>query len=202
MAVKLQSKNTPLIQRYGQLILDSTHNPDHNSKIIDARKEFQFDFDIDFENPDLPSNREQIISYIHRLMPDLDINPDNIVIIHKNIPEKGLNWHIDDCQLVTMKAPPKYNIDCYLKLADYIPDSGNKYLYFNPDTPTGRPARYTILFYSSSYGHDFDGGLLYLADGMKITPMKGHGFMVDTREAHMVTPITRGTRKVSVVKIY
>jgi hypothetical protein len=74
------------------------------------------------------------------------------------------------------------------------------YLYFN--TPTKKLPKFTILFYSSTHGVDFEGGTLKLADGTEIIPKRNNGFVVDSREAHMVTRITKGVRNVSVVKIY
>lgn len=182
--------NIPLIQRYGNAIL--------TPNITCVRTKFSFDFEVDFSG----STDDLIIDFIKSTLLET-ASKDRIKIIHKMIPEKGLSWHIDDCQAVAMKEPPKFKKECYIRLVDFVPDCNpNKYLYFNPDTPTGEMAKYTVLFYSSSHGDDFDGGILHLADGEKITPIKGTGFLVDTREAHMVTPITRGVRKVSVVKIY
>ena len=126
-----------------------------------------------------------------------DLTPEqiaNVVIVHKTIEKPGLKWHIDDCQLVNFKIAPTYNLEQYIYL------EGTKYLYFN--TPTKTLPKFTILFYSSTYKEDFDGGLLILADGTQIIPQKQHGILMDSREAHMVSPVSRGTRNVSVVKIY
>ena len=187
--------NKPLIQRYGEYIL--ADDPD----IILARKTFNYDIDLSGDDAN-----DMIIEFINRELLSYAGNPitsDHVKIIHKDIPDKGLNWHIDDCQVVSMKEPPTYKLECYKRLSNIIPDcNDNKYLYFNPDTPTDRPAKYTVLFYSSSWGIDFQGGELFLADGVKIRPMKGTGIMMDTREAHMVSPVRNGIRKVCLVKIY
>jgi hypothetical protein len=53
-----------------------------------------------------------------------------------------------------------------------------------------------------TYCEDFIGGLLVLADNTTIKPRAGWGYMLDSREAHMVTPILSGHRFVTVVKIY
>ena len=70
-------------------------------------------------------------------------------------------------------------------------------LYFNEKKP-----KYTILFYSSTYKIDFDGGVLHFADGIKIIPKRQTGIMFDSREAHMVNPVLHGNRHVCVVKVY
>ena len=189
------SANTPAILTWGtQLCRDLN--------LAASRREFTYDFEMAPETP-----RAIIINFICSTLMEMlsvsDFDQERVVIVHKTIPQPGLNWHIDDCQLVSMKEPPAFKGDCYTKLADVIPGCNeNKYLYFNPDTPTGRPARYTILFYSSTSGIDFQGADLVLADGKIIKPKKGHGIIMDTREAHMVTPVRNGIRKVSVVKIY
>ena len=72
-------------------------------------------------------------------------------------------------------------------------------MYFN--TPTKKLPKFTILFYSSTYQVDFEGGILNLADGTQVVPVKNHGFVLDSREAHMVTRVTKGIRNVTVVKI-
>ena len=119
---------------------------------------------------------------------------DNIRIIHKNIPEIGLKWHIDDCVITKHKTPPTYNLNQYIHL------DGIKYLYFT--TPTNRLPRFTLLFYYSTYDIDFTGGELCLSDGFCLKPRSGMGFIMDSREVHMVNPIKSGVRTVSIVKIY
>jgi hypothetical protein len=120
--------------------------------------------------------------------------------VHKTIPKLGLKWHIDDCVINNRKEPPTYNLEQYILLSANPAESKYRYLYFN--TPTKRLPRYTLLFYSSTYGEDFTGGKLCLSDGVEILPVKGHGFLLDSREVHMVTPVKTGERRVSVVKIY
>ena len=101
--------NKPLIQHYGEIILS------RYPEIIDSRKEFTFPFEIDFTSPEtLEQSNPQIIDFIITTFRDVipDIIPrNNIKIIHKTIPEKGLNWHIDDCQLVSMKEPPTFKVE-------------------------------------------------------------------------------------------
>jgi hypothetical protein len=181
-----EQHNKPLIQKYGEFILEKYN-------LASARKEFTFDFSIN-HNSDPSASNDNIIKFLEINLNFTREQSTNAVIIHKTIDKPGLKWHIDDCQLINCKITPTYNLDQYIHL------EGTKYLYFN--TPTKKPPKFTVLFYSSTYKEDFDGGILYLADGMQIKPIKQHGIILDSREAHMVCPVQRGIRNVSVVKIY
>jgi hypothetical protein len=187
MSIEKKQNNKPSIQKYGELILERYN-------LASSRKEFIFDFTIDHCNePSIADDN------IRRFLEDnLNFTKEqsiNAVIIHKTIDKPGLKWHIDDCQLVNFKQnAPSYNLEQYIHL------EGSKYLYFN--TPTKTLPKFTVLFYSSTYKEDFDGGILNLVDGTQIIPQKQKGFVIDSREAHMVSPVSRGIRNVSVVKIY
>lgn len=187
IAIKKQC-NIPLIKKYGIQLLQRYN-------LESVRKTFTFNFIINHEaNPESANN--DIIQFIKANFIH-DITPEqiaNIAIIHKSINQDGLGWHIDDCQIVKQQEPPIRNANQFIHL------EGKKYLHFN--TPTKTLPTFTILFYSSTYKEDFDGGLLRLADDTEIIPQKQHGILIDSREAHMVLPISRGTRNVSVVKIY
>lgn len=185
--------NVPAILTFGRKILQIF------PEIPSSRKEFQYDFHIDHSNnPD--SSNDNIINFLTKNLGFTQEQVKNYVIVHKNLKPKGLSWHIDDCQMVKFNKDkvPKYNLDQYILLEN----TGDKlvYLYFN--TPTKKLPKFTILFYSSTHGVDFEGGILKLADGTEIIPVKNHGFVVDSREAHMVTRVKKGIRTVSVVKIY
>jgi hypothetical protein len=190
------NNNMPSIQKYGMVLLEKYN-------LAATRIEFSFDFHINHSSDhsskpsDADSSIRQFIANNFNLDINLNLTPEqieNVVIVHKTIEKPGLKWHIDDCQLVNFKNAPTYNLEQYIYL------EGTKYLYFN--TPTKTLPKFTILFYSSTYKEDFDGGLLTLADGTQIVPQKQHGILMDSREAHMVTPVSRGTRNVTVVKIY
>jgi hypothetical protein len=185
MSQKVQH-NKPAIQKYGELILERYN-------LAAARKEFTFDFTIDHTTDPSTAN-DNIRACLENTLNLSAEQSRKAVIVHKTIDKPGLKWHIDDCQLVNIKTAPTYNLEQYMHL------EGTKYLYFN--TPTKTLPLFTILFYSSTYKKDFDGGLLTLADGVQISPQRQHGIMIDSREAHMVSPISRGVRNVSVVKIY
>jgi hypothetical protein len=181
-----KQNNMPAIQKYGILILERYN-------LADSRLEFTYDFPIDHANN--PSNADDNISKcLENNLQFTKAEATSAVIVHKSIDKNGLKWHIDDCQLVNFKNEPTYNLEQYIYL------EGHKYLYFN--TPTKTLPKFTVLFYSSTYKDDFDGGLLKLADGMQIIPKRQCGIIMDSREAHMVTPVTRGVRNVTVVKIY
>ena len=174
----------PILYKIGKQLLE-------NYNLHKYRQNFTFDFEIDFDNIDITN---KYIKHFIKSKLKIDFDDNFIEIIHKQILEDGLNWHIDDCQIVTQKANPIYNKERYIKILD------NKYLYFH-NRFNRLPAK-TILFYSSSFAIDFDGGILKLCDDIEIIPIKGNGIVFDSREAHMVTPIKSGIRKVSVIKIY
>jgi len=193
MSMSISKRNVPIILTYGQKILQMF------PEIPSYRKHFQYDFHIPHsDNPD--SSNDNIRDFLVKNLGFTVEQVENCVIVHKNLKPEGLSWHIDDCQLVKFKKDktPKYNLDQYILLDN----TGEKfvYLYFNNSKQI--LPKFTILFYSSTHGVDFEGGTLKLADGTEIIPKKNNGFVVDSREAHMVTRITKGVRNVSVVKIY
>lgn len=186
-ATTKEQNNKPAIQKYGELMLERYN-------LASARKEFTFDFTIDHHsNPSTAD--DNIRAFLENNLNMTSEEASSAVIVHKTIDKPGLKWHIDDCQLINFKnRAPTYNLEQYIHLEE------SKYLYFN--TPTKKQPKFTVLFYSSTYKEDFDGGILYLADGMQIKPKKQNGIVIDSREAHMVSPVQRGIRNVSVVKIY
>jgi len=186
MASKEQT-NIPAIYTWGKKLLEDLN-------LSAVRRAFTFPFDMTPETP-----RETIIDFIKQLGIE-EFNAEHVVIVHKTIPQPGLKWHIDDCVINNRKEPPSYNLEQYILLEANEAESKYRYLYFN--TPTKRLPRYTLLFYSSTYGEDFTGGKLCLADDIEVLPQRGHGFMLDSREVHMVSPVKSGDRRVSVVKIY
>jgi 2OG-Fe(II) oxygenase superfamily len=180
--------NIPTILKWGKKLQEDLN-------LSAVRRAFTFPFDM---NPETP--RETIIDFIRKLLGIEEFDADSVVIVHKTIPQPGLKWHIDDCVINNRKEPPSYNLEQYILLEANEAESKYRYLYFN--TPTKRLPRYTLLFYSSTYGEDFTGGKLCLADGMEVLPQRGHGLLFDSREVHMVEPVKSGERRVSVVKIY
>jgi len=186
------ASNIPAIYTWGKKIQE-------DFGLAAARRSFTFPFEMNDSTP-----RQTIIDFIRAPAPDglgiTDFDPEHVVIVHKTIPQPGLKWHIDDCVINNRKEPPSYNLEQYILLEANPSESKYRYLYFN--TPTKRLPRMTLLFYSSTYDVDFTGGKLCLSDGVEVLPEKGHGFLLDSREVHMVTPVKSGDRQVSVVKIY
>ena len=180
--------NVPAILTWGKKLQEDLH-------LSSIRRSFTFPFDMTSETP-----RETIIDFITRELGITDFDAEHIVIVHKTLPQTGLKWHIDDCVINNRKAMPTYNLEQYILLEANEAASKYRFLYFN--TPTNRLPRYTLLFYSSTYGEDFTGGKLCLSDGMEVLPQRGHGFLIDSREVHMVTPVKTGERNVTVVKLY
>jgi hypothetical protein len=193
MSTSSEQRNIPAILTFGKKILELF------PEIKSSRKMFKYDFDINhYKNPD--ESNQNIRLFLVKNLGFSEEQSTNAVIIHKNIKPEGLTWHIDDCQLVKYKKDkqPEYNLEQYI-LLDTV---GEKFIYLYFNTPTKKLPKFTILFYSSTFGIDFDGGILTLADGTQIESKKSHGFILDSREAHMVTRVTKGIRNVSVVKIY
>ena len=95
--------NTPRIQLYGQEMLEKFD-------LISKRREFEYNFDLTDDN---------IKTFVEDL---LGHACDDMVVVRKELLATGLKFHIDDCQLITMKNPPTYNVDCYIHL------EGSKYL--------------------------------------------------------------------------
>ena len=174
----MEHPNVPALQKYGLKILKEYD-------LFKTRKAFTYDFELSDDN---------IIKFLKETLDIPDIS-DKFEIIRKTFnTDDNLKFHIDDCQIVKIKTPPTYNIDKYIHL------EGNKYFFFK--NKFNCLPKLTILFYSSDYGVDFTGGILTLADGVEIIAKKNTGFMLDSREAHMVTPVKSGERKTTLVKIY
>jgi hypothetical protein len=176
--------NKPNLEIIGKELLE-------NYDLQKYRYYFTFDFEIDFDKPDETNN---LIKKFIKSKLKMNFDDNFIEIIHKQILEDGLNWHIDDCVIVTKKSEPIYNKERYIKISD------NKYLYFH--NRFNRLPISSIIFYSSTYAEDFTGGILKLCDGIEIIPIKGNGIILDSREVHMVTPVKYGNRYVTLVKIY
>ena len=173
--------NIPKLQIYGKQLLEDTV-----MNIASARREFTFEFEPT-ENNIIKFIRESgitfsDISFVHRTM------------TFSNEGNSGLKFHVDDCQIVRRTEPPVCNKELYTQLNDI------DYLYFN--NKFHKLPTMTFIFYLSTYGKDFYGGILRLVDGTEIIAKNGTGFMFDSREVHMVTPVKSGTRKSIVVKIY
>jgi len=196
-----ESSNIPLIHLYGLELLRNIPN------LATLRRQFSFDFPANEGTP-----LQKFVDFINTLgITTTEGEPviatmGNTVAICKELPKAGLPFHIDDCQLVKMNTslpepdPTKYTL---IKVPEPGKSGKYYYLYRNAkNSPTGNPARITLLFYSSTWGKDFTGGELVLADGIIVKPEKGHCFILDAREAHKVNPVKTGIRNVTLIKIY
>jgi len=149
-------------------------------------------FFFEFNDKNIESD-ESIKDFIVNNL-NIPFQNDSIDIIYKQIPENGITYHIDDCILITKKYEPTYNKGRFIKISE------NKYLYFN--NRFNKLPQKTIIFYLSTYGDDFTGGILRLCDDFEIKPKKYTGIVLDSREVHMVTQIKNGIRNIILVKIY
>lgn len=178
--------NISNIQKYGLILLNKYN-------LVDKRKQIKFnnininDFKINNEN-----NKNIIEKWIIKLLEPYISNIKKINFFIRELTyNKELKFHIDDCQLITKNKSPLYNLDSYI----YI--NNNKYLYHQNILPN-----YTCILYFTDFDKDFKGGELVFSDNITIKPYKGIGILFDSREAHMVKPITKGTRISLVIKIY
>lgn len=170
------------LREYGKTIL--------NENIIQCRKKFIWNLDL--------TSQIEIVTFIKSIL-NLDTNIEIMLDIRKKefgigCRKTDLDWHLDDHQLVKMKNKPTYNDNLYIHI------SGNKYLYCSNDY--GRLSNYTIIFYESTQGKDFEGGELVLVDDTKIIPKDREGFLFDSREIHCVLPVKKGIRLSTIVKIF
>lgn len=209
---KPNESNEPITKLYGLKVLED------NPNIAKLRRPFEFDFPVNETTPSQhPVNEttpsQQIIDFINNTLKITTTEGDPVIAtmentraISKELPKKGLPFHIDDCQLVkksTLLLEPDPTEFTLIKAPKVGKSRKHIYLFRNAtNSPTGNPARITVLFYSSTWGKDFTGGELVLADGTIIKPEKGHGYIIDSREAHMVNPVKSGIRNVTLVKIY
>jgi hypothetical protein len=167
------------IESYGKDLLDRFN-------LTIYRTKFRFNFTITDD-----SCNDIIIDFIKS---KLNIDCTNYEIIHKQIDMPGLKFHIDDCVIVTKKVKPIYNSERFIELTE------NKYLYFH--NKFNKLPKKTIIFYLSTFNIDFTGGILKFIDGVEIKPIAQTGIIFDSRDAHMVTPVKSGIRKICLVKIY
>jgi hypothetical protein len=101
--------NEPNLKIIGKALLNKY-------KLEQYRKYFAFDFDINFDNfdnfdnsndPNKLNKTNDIIKNFIRTNLNIDFDQNYIDIIHKKIADDGLNWHIDDCVIVTKKSVRK-----------------------------------------------------------------------------------------------
>lgn len=163
--------------------------------LLGKRKQFVFDINKiniiqNIENPILL--RENIIEFITGLIGE---QVQNIEIVTRTFTNNEfMKFHVDDCQIVTRTFKPLYNTDRFVQIYD------NTYLYIN--SKTGTIPRFTTIFYLSTMDEQFTGGIFEFADNTQVVPKAGTGILFDSREAHRVLPVKKGTRESIVVKIY
>ena len=170
------------LKEYGKTIL--------NLDMIQCRKYFTWNIDLTSQK-DIETFIKSLLNIDSNIKIMLDIRKKEFGIGFRN---NELDWHLDDHQLVKLKTKPSYNQHLYR----YI--SGNKYLYCSNDY--GRLSNFTIIFYESTQGIDFEGGELLLVDDTKIIPRENEGILLDSREIHSVLPVKKGIRISTIVKVF
>ena len=158
-----------------------------------SRHEFTFDNTIEL------ADIYEFVSLNIAHLVNLDMTTVTAIdVVHKTFgPDEtitNIKWHIDDCIVTKMKTPPTYNTNCYIHLND------KNYLYFN--NKYAKLPKYTAVLYYSTQDEDFTGGDFVFADGVKVSPRRGYGIVLDSREVHSVLPVKSGIRRSTIIKIY
>jgi hypothetical protein len=171
------------LKKYGKTLLN-------DNAIFKRRQKFIWDIDL--------TSQKEIENFIKELL-FLDVSTKIMLDIRQKelgpgLLFKELKWHMDDHQLVKLKKTPTYNINLYKHI------SGKNYLYCC--NSLARAPDYTLIFYQSTQGNDFEGGELLLADDTKIIPCNHEGIIIDSQEIHCVLPVKKGIRYSTIVKVF
>ncbi len=175
--------SSSILKKYGETIIN-------NHTIFKRRQKFIWDIDL--------TSQKDIEDFIKEL---LYLEPSTKIMLDIRQKQFGhglklneLKWHMDDHQLVKLKEKPIYNTHLYTHI------SGKHYLYCSNELH--KAPSYTIIFYQSTQGQDFEGGELVLADGTKIIPVDHEGLVIDSKEIHCILPVKKGIRTSTIVKVF
>ena len=132
------------------------------------------------------------------------------IISRNNTTGYSMKWHIDDGQIidnilekqeimnqVPLQTGCEHSPSQYKDSTNYIKISDNKSIFYKDIRP-----KYSLLYYESNYGNDFNGGKLEFADDTIVEPKKGMFIFFDSREVHKVSEIISGQRINTLVKFY
>ena len=100
------------------------------------------------------------------------------------------NWHVDGKRVFEIRP----GIVCPTN-----PNEKSKYVIHNIYNPT---PLYSILYYGSTYGKDFNGGTIEFINGNIIKPIKHMCVIFDSNLGHHVNLQTSGERKCSLIMIF
>lgn len=172
-----------ILKKYGNTILN-------DNIIFKKRQKFIWDIDL--------TSQKEIEHFVKELL-FLDSSKKIMLDIRQkqfgpDLSLSELKWHMDDHQLVKLKTTPTYNNKLYKHI------SGKNYLYCC--NSFSRAPDYTIIFYQSTQGNEFEGGELVLADDTKIIPCNHEGIIMDSKEIHCVLPVKKGIRSSTIVKVF
>lgn len=101
-----------------------------------------------------------------------------------------MKWHMDDGQVI------KHNKNTLPRPSQLVVNE-KKAIHFQETPP-----KYSFIYYLSSYGEDFEGGLFEFCDGRTIKPEKYKYIFFDSRYIHRVHPVKSGIRKNILIKFY
>ena len=169
-----------IIQQYGQELLNKDSTISSSLKIgLYENKNSQNQVSIS-----TPINLQEL---------QLPILPENysIKIVEKEHgPGFFMKWHMDDGQVI------KHNKNTLPRPSQLIVNE-KKAIHFQETPP-----KYSLIYYLSSYGEDFEGGLFEFCDGRIIQPEKNKYIFFDSRYIHRVHPVKSGIRKNILIKFY
>ena len=178
----MTSKKENVLKVYSQNLL--LENPEIKEKRNIGYINDYFSNISDFDDLEcFPSTNSKFKKYIPRTQ----------IVYSSKINKRGdyMKWHCDDANIITHKSD---TVDKYI---NQIKISDKKSLFYPNKMP-----KYSLIIYGSTYGKDFEGGILEFSDGTKIKPERNQCVFFDSREAHYVHKIKSGIRKLILMKFY
>ena len=147
----------------------------------------------------LNNNPELLFGKIKELY-SLDLFDYTYKINHR-ITHSGYNqnWHIDGRRVFELRPGVVCPTNQSILNSDTGINNKSKYQIHNIYNPV---PIYSILYYSSTWGKDFNGGSIEFINGMVIKPMKNQCIIFDSNLGHHVNLQTSGERKCSLVMLF
>ena len=143
-----------------------------------------------YENKDSQNYVSDLINLQELQLPILLENYSIKIVEKEHGPGFFMKWHMDDGQVI------KHNKNTLPRPSQLIVNE-KKAIHFQETPP-----KYSLIYYLSSYGEDFEGGLFEFCDGRIIKPEKNKYIFFDSRYIHRVHPVKSGIRKNILIKFY